>query len=65
MAKYFESKGIDAIKVPLIKRVQWLTSVKVPVLNSSYGTRKEESVSYEELWEWLGAMACGVDMYVE
>lgn len=64
VSKYFESKGFLITPVPISIRTQLQTSIQTPALNSAVSTHTEENCSKKELWEWLGAVACGVDMSV-
>ncbi|KAK7497717.1 hypothetical protein BaRGS_00011112 [Batillaria attramentaria] len=60
--KYFESKGFIVTPVPTSAQVQWQTSIQMPVLSSAVSKATEDSCGREALWEWLGAVACGIDM---
>lgn len=61
VSKFFESKSLPISPVPWCVRTQYL-NVRTPALDSGVVVATEESCGREELWEWLGAMACGIDM---
>ena len=62
VSTFFESKGLLVSPVPWCVRTQWLNNVRTPVLDSNATVATEQSCGREELWEWLGALACGIDM---
>ena len=62
VSKFFETKGFQVSPAPLSVRTQWLYNVSTPVLDTSSTQETEESCGREEFWEWLGAVACDVDM---
>ncbi|KAL8623421.1 hypothetical protein ACOMHN_037956 [Nucella lapillus] len=67
VARFLTTKGLAVSPVPLCVQVQWLHRAKVPALYAAAAAtatekEREEGCGREALWEWLGAMACGVDM---
>ncbi|XP_076470343.1 ribonuclease P protein subunit p40-like [Babylonia areolata] len=62
VAQFFMSKGLVVSPVPMAVRTQWLNRASVPVVDSAVVEETEQSCSREALWEWLGAVACGIDM---
>ena len=59
---YFESQGFTVSPVPWCMRTSQLSGLSTPVLSSSVLVPNSEFCGTDDTWEWLGAVACNIDL---
>ncbi|XP_053402543.1 ribonuclease P protein subunit p40-like isoform X2 [Mercenaria mercenaria] len=62
---YFINKGLQCSRLKLSKTVHEFRDINVPIIDSEvyYPNSDQEYCGYEEMFEWLGACAVGIDLY--
>ena len=61
--KYFEAYGLRSAAVPWTVSKCCLPKLVVPSVDSNtFNEAGLDNCDGEEMWEWLGAISCGIDV---
>lgn len=64
MGVYFTEKCLKVERVSQEKTSRAFTSLPCPKIDAMQPEGSEDGCHYQEVFEWMGAVACGIDMYV-